>query len=156
MDIRLALLVSIVLILPVHQSAGDVYRSVDADGNVTYSDEPPQTGSSAEKIEIEPGPSEASRLDTEKRNAAIRKAMEEARDKRLEKEASRNTELEEARKALEEAEKELEQAKKIDEGSRQYLSGGRSRLSPAYLERIKAAEAKVEAARKKYKEVRGY
>jgi multidrug resistance efflux pump len=156
MDIRLSLLVSIVLILPAHLSAGDVYRFVDAEGNVTYSDESPQTDSSVEKIEIDPGPSEASRLDTEKRNAAIRKAMEEARDKRLEKEATRNAELEMARKALEEAEKELEKAKEIDEDSRQYLSGGRSRLSPEYLERIKAAEAKVEEARKKYKEVRGY
>lgn len=156
MDIRITLLVLIILVLPVGLSAGDVYRSVDAEGNVTYTDDPPQTDSSVEKIEIDPGPSEASRLDTERRNAAIRKAMEEARDKRLNKEASRDAELAAARKALEQAEEELKKAKEMDEDSRQYLSGGRSRLSPAYLERIKAAEAKVEAARKKYKEVRGY
>jgi vacuolar-type H+-ATPase subunit I/STV1 len=156
MDIRITLLALFILVSPVHLLAGDVYRSVDAEGNVTYTDDPPATDSSVEKIEIHPGPSEASRLDTEKRNAAIRKAMEEAREKRLEKEASHNAELAEARKALEQAEKELEQAKEIDEDSRQYLSGGRSRLSPAYLERIKEVEAKVEAARKKYKEVRGY
>lgn len=156
MDIRITPLVLIILTLPVHLSAGDVYRAVDAEGNVTYTDSLPETDSSVEKIEIQPGPSDASRRDSEKRNEAIRKAMEEARSKRLEKEASRNVEISEARKALEQAEEELKRAKKIDEDDRQYLSGGRSRLSPQYLERIKEAEANVETARKKFKEVRGY
>jgi hypothetical protein len=157
MDIRITLLALLVLALPVHLSAGEVYRSVDAEGNVTYTDEPPRRDDgSAEKIEIHPGPSEASRLDTEKRNEAIRRAMEEARGKRLKREAARNAKLAEAQKALKEAEEELKKAKVIDDDSRQNLSGGRSRLSPAYLERVRAAEAKVEAARKKYKETRGY
>jgi hypothetical protein len=82
--------------------------------------------------------------------------MEEARDKRLEKEASRDAQLSKARKELEEAEEELKRAKVLGEDDRQYLSGGKSRIRPEYFERIKEMEAKVEAAREKLKEIRGY
>ncbi|MES9992542.1 MAG: DUF4124 domain-containing protein [Candidatus Thiodiazotropha sp.] len=156
MDIRRIMLAAWLLALPSLLQAGDVYRTVDADGNVTYTDAPPATDASAEKIEIQPGPSAASRLDTERRNAAIRRAVEEAQAKRLEKEASREEQLSKARKALDKAQENLEQSKEIGDDDRQYLSGGRSRIRPQYFERIKEAEDEVEAARKKYKEIRGY
>jgi hypothetical protein len=156
MDIRILLPALFIMALPVHLLADDVYRSVDADGNVTYTDKPPEADSSVEKIELAPTPSEASRLETEERNAAIRKAMEKARDKRLEKEAGRSALVSKALKELEEAEEELKRAKEIGEGDRQTLLGGRSRIKTEYFERVEEAEAKVEAARKKLKEVRGY
>ncbi|MEW8185800.1 MAG: DUF4124 domain-containing protein, partial [Candidatus Thiodiazotropha endolucinida] len=141
---------------PALLQAGDVYRSVDAEGNVTYTDTPPKTDSKVEKIQIQPGPSEASRLDTEERNAAIRKAMEEARAKRLEKRASREERLSKAREELEDAEADLKRTKELGDDDRQYLTGGRSRIKPEYFDRIKEAEDKVEAARKNFKEIRGY
>ncbi|MEW8584176.1 MAG: DUF4124 domain-containing protein, partial [Candidatus Thiodiazotropha sp.] len=92
MDIRTTLLAACIF-LPTWLQAGDVYRTVDAEGNVTYTDSPPAVDASAEKIEIHPGPSEASRLDTVRRNAAIRKAVEEAQAERLEKEAAHDARL---------------------------------------------------------------
>ncbi|MEW8052238.1 MAG: DUF4124 domain-containing protein [Candidatus Thiodiazotropha sp.] len=156
MDIRIIFLASLIVALPALLQAGDVYRSVDAEGNVTYTDTPPKTDGSVEKIEIQPGPSEASRLDTEERNAAIRKAMEEARAKRLERKASREERLSKAREELEDAEADLKRTKELGDDDRQYLSGGRSRIKPEYFDRIKEAEDKVEAARKNFKEIRGY
>jgi hypothetical protein len=156
MDIRFLLLALFISLLPSRLLAGDVYRSVDADGNVSYTDSPTKTDTKVEKVEIQPGPSEASRIDTEQRNAAIRKAMEEAQAKRREKQASRDERLSKARKELEDAEETLKQRKELGEGDRQYLSGGRSRIRPEYFERLKEAEEAVEAARKKYKEARGY
>ncbi|MES9828605.1 MAG: DUF4124 domain-containing protein [Candidatus Thiodiazotropha sp.] len=156
MDIRITVLASLIAALPGLLQAGDVYRSVDAEGNVTYTDTPQKTDSKVEKIEIQPGPSEASRLDTEERNAAIRKAMEEARAKRLEKKASREERLSKAREELEDAEADLKRTKEFGDDDRQYLSGGRSRIKPEYFDRIKEAEDKVEAARKNFKEIRGY
>jgi hypothetical protein len=156
MDIRILLLALFISSLPSQLLAGDVYRSVDADGNVYYTDSPPNADTKVEKVEIQPGPSEASRRDTEQRNAAIRKAMEEAQAKRLEKQASRNERLSKARKELEEAEEILKRRKELGEDDRQYLSGGRSRIRPEYFERLKEAEEQVEAARKKYNEARGY
>ncbi|MEW8029374.1 MAG: DUF4124 domain-containing protein [Candidatus Thiodiazotropha sp.] len=156
MDIRIIFLASLIVALPALLQAGDVYRSVDAEGNVTYTDTPPKTDGSVEKIEIQSGPSEASRLDTEERNAAIRKAMEEARAKRLERKASREERLSKAREELEDAEADLKRTKELGDDDRQYLSGGRSRIKPEYFDRIKEAEDKVEAARKNFKEIRGY
>lgn len=156
MDIRKSVLASFLVILPTLLQAADVYRTVDDEGNVTYTDAPVKTDGKIEKIEIQPGPTEASRLDTEQRNAAIRKAMEEARAKRLEKEASHDEQLSKARKELDEAEKDLKRTKELGEDDRQYLSGGRSRIKPEYHERVKEAEKKVEAARKNLKEARGY
>ncbi|MBT3046610.1 MAG: DUF4124 domain-containing protein [gamma proteobacterium symbiont of Ctena orbiculata] len=156
MDIRTTLLAACVLTLPAWLQAGDVYRTVDADGNVTYTDSPPAADASVEKIEIHPGPSEASRLDTERRNAAIRKAVEEAQAERQERQATRDERLGQARKELEEAEENLKQSKEIGDDDRQYFTGGRSRIRPEYFDRIKEAEDKVDAARKNYKEIRGY
>jgi hypothetical protein len=156
MDIRFLHLALFLFALPAQLLAGDVYRSVDAQGNVTYTDTLPGTETEVEKVEIQPGPSEASRLDTERRNTAIRKAMEEARAKRLEKEASRQERLSKARKELEDAEDVLKRSKELGEDDRQYLSGGRSRIRPEYFERLKDAEDKVDEARKNYKEIRGY
>ncbi|MBT2970201.1 MAG: DUF4124 domain-containing protein [Candidatus Thiodiazotropha sp. (ex Ctena orbiculata)] len=155
MDIRTILLAACIF-LPTWLQAGDVYRTVDAEGNVTYTDSPPAVDASAEKIEIHPGPSEASRLDTVRRNAAIRKAVEEAQAERLEKEAAHDARLSQARKELEEAEENLKKSKEIGDDDRQYFTGGRSRIRPEYFDRLKEAEGKVEAARKKYKEIRGY
>ncbi|MES9969153.1 MAG: DUF4124 domain-containing protein [Candidatus Thiodiazotropha sp.] len=142
--------------LPALLTAADVYRTVDDEGNVTYTDAPVKNGGKIEKIEIQPGPSEASRLDTLQRNAAIRKAMEEARAKRLEREAVRDERLSKASKELEQAQEDLKRTKEIGEDDRQYLSGGRSRIRPEYFERLKEAEKKVEEARKNLKETRGY
>jgi multidrug resistance efflux pump len=156
MDIRRSLLASFILVLPALLQGADVYRTVDDEGNVTYTDTPVKAGNKIEKIEIQPGPSAESRLDTEKRNAAIRKAMEEARSKRLEKETSKQDRLSKARKELEAAEADLKRTKQIGDDDRQSLSGGRSRITPAYFERVKEAEKKVEEARKNLKETRGY
>jgi hypothetical protein len=156
MDNRFLALVLLFVVLPLYSLAGEVYRMVDADGNVTYTDAPPAADAAVEKIDIQPGPSEESRRDTEQRNAAIRRAMEEARNERLKKESSHKEQLGQARKALEEAEDALERTKALGEGDRQYLSGGRSRIRPEYFERLKAAEEAVEEARKKYKGARGY
>jgi hypothetical protein len=156
MDIRILLMTLILSALPALLLAGDVYRSVDADGNVSYTDTPPETDTKVEKVEIQPGPTEASRRDTEQRNTAIRQAVEEARAKRLEKEAARDERVSKAHKELQDAENDLKRSKAFGEDDRQYLSGGRSRIKPEYFERLKEAEDKVEAARKKYKETRGY
>lgn len=156
MDIRCLLLALFISGLPAQLLAGEVYRSVDAEGNVTYTDTPPGTDTKIERVDIHPGPSEASRLDTERRNAAIRKAMEQARSKRMKKEASHEERLTNARKQLDEAEDALKQSKELVDDDRQHMTGGRSRIKPEYFERIKEAEEKVEEARKNYKEIRGY
>ena len=134
----------------------EVYRSVDEQGNVTYTDTPAAGDSSSERIEFPPGPSEESIRDTEERNSAIRKAMEEAREERLEKQATREERLDKARMDMDKAEQELTRVKELSDDDRQTLVGGGSYIKPEYYERVKRAEDELEAAKKRFKEIRGY
>jgi len=69
-------------------TAATVYKTVDADGHVSYSDQPPKAGAEAERIEIpayQPARSEedAARVD------AMREVTERMREDRLERERVR-------------------------------------------------------------------
>jgi predicted ribosome quality control (RQC) complex YloA/Tae2 family protein len=124
-----------------------VYRSVDAQGNVTFSDEPPLTGSGVEEVTIDAPPPPASRMRHSEQEAQA--AIKQANRNQMRREAAeeqRSMELREAEQALEQARKNLEQAKVIQEGDRRGKAGGGTRLTTEYLNRVKAAEKGVEEA----------
>jgi len=139
-----------------HLAADEIYRSVDAEGNVTFTDSPEAGDRSAEKMEILPGPSPSSIEESKLRQQEIRRAADQAQRKRLDQLQGESEQLSEARKALAEAEARLAEAKVIKDEDRQNVVGGKRRINPAYFERIKAAEAEVKAARKRLREARGY
>ncbi|MET0067158.1 MAG: DUF4124 domain-containing protein [Candidatus Thiodiazotropha sp.] len=155
LKLRETLSIALILI-PLVVSAGEVYRTVDDEGNVTYTDAPPGGGVETQRVEIHEGPSQESLRHTQERNQAIRKAMEEARDKRLEKEATRQEKLDVAQQAVDQAEKNLERVQEMGEDDRETVVGGRSRIRPEYFERVKKAEDELKAARERLKDVRGY
>jgi electron transfer flavoprotein alpha subunit len=134
-------------ILSAVAAADTVYRSVDTEGNVTFSDEPPLTGSGVEEITIDapPPPVPRVRQSEQEAQAAINKANRyQMRSKAAEEQ--RSMELREAEKALEQARKNLEEAKVVREGDRRGKAGGGTRLTSEYLNRVKAAEKGVEEA----------
>ena len=61
-----------------------------------------------------------------------------------------------AEAGLAEAEAKLAETKLIKDEDRRSLVSGKRGIRPEYFERVEAAEAEVEAARKRLKEVRGY
>jgi hypothetical protein len=144
------------MLIPLILSAGEVFRTVDDEGNVTYTDTPPENGAKTQRVEIDEGPSQESIRDTLERNEAIRKAMEEARDKRLEKEAGHREVVEKARLAVAKAEEELKQVRVMKDDDRQTLTNGKNRIRPEYFERVKQAEEALKAAKEHLKDVRGY
>ncbi|MET0049957.1 MAG: DUF4124 domain-containing protein [Candidatus Thiodiazotropha sp.] len=144
------------MLVPLVLSAGEVFRTVDSEGNVTYTDTPPDNGMKTQRVEIHEGPSQESIRHTQERNDAIRKAMEEARDQRLEKEASRREMLESAQDAVDKAEQNLKETQEMNDDDRENVVGGRSRIRPEYFERVKKAEDELKAARDHLKDVRGY
>ena len=148
-------LVIAMLLIPLMLQA-EVFRTVDEEGNVTYTDTPSANPSEVEKIEIEPGPSAESISNTMQRNHAIRKAMEEARKKRLEARNESKESLEQAEKEVEDAKKKLSEMEKLSDDDRQYLQGGKSFIKPEYYERVKEARKELEEAKKRYKKLRGY
>jgi thioesterase domain-containing protein len=137
-------------------SADEVYRTVDEAGNVTFTDTPPEGDAKAERVELPPPPSTERLRQSEQRNREILRAAEEAKQERLKQKSQREASISEAKKRLAAAETRLEQAKVIQDEDRQNLAGGKRRIHPDYFERVKQAEAEVEAARKALREARGY
>ena len=78
----------LVLALPAATAtAQTVYRSVDAHGNVTYSDRPPRANAvNVEEVSVQPGPSDAAQREARERaqrDEAKANEMREAREHRL-------------------------------------------------------------------------
>jgi hypothetical protein len=48
-------------------AAEQIYRSVDAEGNVTFSNQPPANAVSVDKVDVQPGPSEAAQREAQER-----------------------------------------------------------------------------------------
>lgn len=78
----------LVLALPAAMAtAQTVYRSVDAHGNVTYSNQPPAANAvNVEEVSVQPGPSDAAQREARERaqrDEAKANEMREAREHRL-------------------------------------------------------------------------
>jgi hypothetical protein len=48
-------------------AADPIYRSVDAQGNVTFSNKPPANAVTVDKVDVQPGPSEAAQREAQER-----------------------------------------------------------------------------------------
>ena len=76
-------------VLAVTATGESIYRSVDKDGNVTYSNKPPASGVTVKEISVRPGPSDAEQREAQERlqrDQAAANEMREARERRLEQE----------------------------------------------------------------------
>jgi hypothetical protein len=152
---RYDLLLVGLMMVPLSYSVAEVYRSVDKDGNVTYTDTRPETGQEVERVKIHEGPSEESLRHTLERNRAIREAAETAREKRLKQQSMHRAKLAKAQEEVDIARENLEKARALSSGDRQMTVGGKTRIRPEYYQRIEEAEEKLETAKKKLKEMRG-
>lgn len=134
--------------LSVATAAETVYRSVDAQGNVSFSDAPPPTKAGVEEITIDAPPPPPDRVRESQREAQA--AIDEANRNQKRRDTAQkqqSMELGEAEQALAQARKNLEEAKVVREGDRRGMAGGGTRLTSEYLNRVKAAEKVVQEAR---------
>lgn len=130
-------------------AAESAYRSVDEQGNVTFSDTPVSGAGQAEKIRIEaPAPSAESQQETLQREAELQKAASQAGATTSTGQADRQ---QAAGQNVQDAEKRLEDASQVGEGDRIGTAGGGSRLTPEYQQRVREAEAEVDKARQQAK-----
>jgi hypothetical protein len=136
--------------------SAEIYRHVDAEGNVTYTDEVPVGAKDAEEVILPPSPSSESISETETRNQRMLRAADQADKKRLEQRRKKQATIAMRKSELEKAEKRLEEAKVIKDDDRQNLVGGKSPIHPDYFARVKAAKEEVEKARKALQKARGY
>jgi hypothetical protein len=118
-----------------------LYKSVDQDGHVTFSDAP-TAGQSVESIEL---PSDnANVLASDSAQALIKeqgKADRQSETSRKTAEASWSDRYQQAQRDVEQAELELEEAQTIQEGDIVGNALGGARPNPAWVERLERAEA---------------
>jgi hypothetical protein len=139
-----------VLLAGTHALAQEtVFRSVDADGNVTFSATPPPPGAArqVEEVQILPGPTPEAQEAADQRVRALVEETERRRQARAEAQAP-DEERAAAERELQQALADLEEARvQRDDDWQQIANGGRF-LAPRYFERVEQAEQRVEEARR--------
>ena len=138
-------------------ASAEVYRSVTADGRVTYSDRPPSDAVRTEQIAEPPPPpaelqQEAARQAEE--NRATRDAIDGERRAKSADVAAAEKDVRDAERDLAAARKRLEAGRVEQEGDRTGTVGGKARRSDAYLERVGRLEAEVATAQARVKETK--
>ncbi|MCG6900642.1 MAG: DUF4124 domain-containing protein [Gammaproteobacteria bacterium] len=122
----------------------EVIRSVDKDGNVTFSDQPVPGSISATPVTIDaykPSPREASESEQQAQET-IQRADQLQRQVDA-KEADKAARINAAQVNLDSATAHLQEVQVVREGDRQALAGGGTKLRPQYLQRVQEAEQQV-------------
>jgi chaperonin cofactor prefoldin len=137
-------------------TAEAVYKSVDAQGRVTYSSTPPPDapGEMVEEVSIEPGPTEQQQQEAMERAKKLQEVTQRADEQRQEQAAEAAQARSDAEQELKDAEAALEEARIRHPDDWQFLAGGGRVLKPSYRERVEAAEKKVEEAQKAVRSAR--
>ena len=140
-------ILSVLLLAAISQqaTADNALRSVDRDGNITFSDERVPGSVESERISIDaPAPSRDSLNESQREAQAI---IDKAN--RIDTGNQRETQQgQSAEQRVESARKQLDASKVVREGDRIGKAGGGTRLSPEYLERVRLAEQILKEAEK--------
>jgi hypothetical protein len=127
----------------------EVLRSVDKDGNITFSDQPVAGSVEATPVVIDAPP--PSRQDVNKSEQQAQEMINRANLNQQERDTSnadRSANIQAAQKNLDAANAHLKEVEVVDWQDRQSLAGGGSKLRPEYLQRVKEAEQQVMEAQK--------
>lgn len=134
-------------------SYAEMYKVIDKDGHVSFTDSPPPKDK-ANKVETV-DPVETNRMPSKTYKGELqeqfKKRTEERQEQRKEAWAAYDKRVKDAVNTLKAAERALEKGKQVGEGDRVgIVSHGKqagSRLTNGYLERVKQLEKAVEKAR---------
>jgi hypothetical protein len=129
-------------------SAQTVYKQVDKDGKVTYTDKPPSKEQAAQKVDIDTERNVAKPLGSKPVQA--KESVDSQLKRRADTDAAREKEVEQARAKLDLANEELAKGKEPQDEDWMTVgvqSGKSARhLNEAYFERVKRLEAAVRQA----------
>jgi hypothetical protein len=142
------LLVLLLAALPVQVPAQTAYRSIDSEGNVTFSDAPVPGAAQETQIRIDaPEPSAQTRQQSDRQLQETLETAGMAEPEAADAGTSPAQHQEAARQRLESAEQRLQEAEVVGPGDRKGTASGGSRLTPEYQQRVQEAEQQVEQAR---------
>lgn len=149
------LIAAVLAITAFQTSAEEVHRSVDAEGNVTFSDAPVAGAVKSDTVRVDPGtPSPERQAESQQRAAEMIDAANVDQQQRDAASQKRQGSRAAAKQELKDAEAALEDARVVGEGDRRGTAGGGSRLTPEYDERVRGAEEDVERARQQLQEAK--
>lgn len=127
-------------------AAYQVYKSIDAAGNVSYSTHPPADSVSMKAVEIQSGPSAEEQAEAAQRESAIKQAAGEVQQQREAREAERAQSVGAERAKVSAAKTDLEAARQIRDDDWQGTVSGKRRLKSSYHDRVRSAEERYDAA----------
>lgn len=136
------------LSLLVSPAGAQVYKSVDADGRVTYSSRPPAPDptTAVEEMTIAPPPPERDRIEAENRIKRIEQNTARKQKQLKENKGSKQKSIETATKELDQARLALVEAKIKGDSDWQYLRTGGRVLKQSYLDRVARAQRAVKVS----------
>ena len=144
------LLLTVMLAASSLPCVSEITRSVDKDGNVTFSDQP--VAGSVETtpviIDAPPAPSKQEIYQSEQQAQEMINRANLNQQERDTSNADKSANIQAARMNLDAATAHLREVKVVDWQDRQSLAGGGSKLRPEYLQRVQDAEQQVMDAQK--------
>jgi len=146
------LLLTVMLAASSLPCVSEITRSVDKDGNITFSDQPiaGSVESTPVIIDAPPAPSKQEIRENEQQAQDMINRANLNQQERDASNADRQTEIQAAQRNLDAAKAHLEEVKVVRGGiDTQGLAGGGTRLRPEYLQRVQEAEQQVTDARKR-------
>lgn len=141
-------------LLSFQAAAETIYQSVGPAGEVTFSDQKPADAVEVKELRVAPEPAPEATHASRQRTQRMIEEAEKSQQQRDAAKEQKQAELEAARQRVKTAEANLKEAEEVREGDRLGTAGGGSRLTPAYFDRVEAAKAELEAARKALKDAR--
>ena len=128
----------------------EITRSVDSQGNVTFSDQPVPGSVEATPVILDtpPAPSKQEITKSERQAQDMINRANQNQQKMESSKADRSARIQAAQMNLDAANAHLEEVEVVREGDRQGLAGGGTKLRPEYLQRVQEAEKQVTDAQK--------
>lgn len=127
-------------------AADNVYKSIDAAGNVTYSASPEAGAVQSESLELAPPPTESQHQEAKRLEQQLRQTSERTTADLERRRESRAGSVKDAQARLQTARAQLEQARIQRDDDWQNLAQGGRHLKESYFARVNAAEEAVKNA----------
>lgn len=132
-------------------AAYNVYKNVDAAGNVTYSTHPPPDAQTVEQVKLKPGPTAEQQTQAWQREQKIINAAEEIQQQNEAAAAEQAASVQTAQSKVSIAEESLEQASEYRDDDWQGTVSGYRKLKESYFERVARARIELEQAQAELK-----
>ena len=120
--------------------AEEIYKSVDADGNVTYSWVPPEEAVDTQTVSVPDAPPEAQQQEAVQREKQLQRAADSLARERSARDRQRGGMVQDVEKSRDQAKAQLEQAQVKQDSDWQGLAGGGRRLNESYLNLVSRLE----------------